>query len=72
MEFYSTIKNDYFTKFVGKLSKLENIILSEVPKTQKAIHGKYSPISGYSPKSSEYPQYNLKIICSLRKWNAKV
>lgn len=67
MEFYSAIKNDHFTKFVGKWNKLKNIILSEVPQTQKAIHVKYSLISGYSSKISEYTQYHFKDHLKLNK-----
>jgi hypothetical protein len=55
MEYYSTIKNDYFMNFVGKWMELENIILSEVTQLPKDIHGMYSLISGYYPKISEYP-----------------
>ena len=47
MEYYSEIKNDYFTNFVGKWMELENIILSEVTQTQKDIYGLCSLISGY-------------------------
>jgi len=47
MEYYTAIKNNDFTKFIGKLIKLENIILSEVTRSQKNTHGMYSLISGY-------------------------
>jgi hypothetical protein len=47
MEYYSAIKKDDFTNFVGKWMELENIILSEITQTQKGIHGIYSLISGY-------------------------
>jgi hypothetical protein len=35
MEYYSDIKNNEFTKFLGKWMELENIILSEVTQSQK-------------------------------------
>ena len=41
-------------KFLGKLMELENIIQSEVTKSQKNIHGMHSLISGYYSRSSEY------------------
>ena len=47
MEYYSAIKNNEFTKFVGKWLDLENIILSEVTKSQKNTHGMQSLKSGY-------------------------
>ena len=54
-EYYAAIKNNDFIKFAGKWMELENIILSEVTHTQKNTHGKYSLISGYEPKSSQFP-----------------
>ena len=36
--------------FAGKWMELENIILSEVTKTQKDIHKVYTLISGYYTK----------------------
>ena len=47
MEFYSAIKNSDFMKFIGKWMELENIILSEVTKSQKNTCGMHSLISGY-------------------------
>ena len=47
MEYYSTIRNNEFMKFLGKWMELENIILSEVTQTQKVNHGMHSLISGY-------------------------
>ena len=44
-------------KFKGKWMELENIILSEVTQSQKNTHSMHSLISGYLPKSSEYPRY---------------
>jgi hypothetical protein len=46
MEHYSTIKNNEFMKFLGKWMELENIILSEVTRSQKNIQGMHSLISG--------------------------
>jgi hypothetical protein len=39
MEYYSAIRSNEFTKFLGKWMELENIILSEVTQLQKNIHG---------------------------------
>ena len=47
MEYYSAIRNNEFTKFLGKWFDLENIILSEVTQSQKNTHEMQSPISGY-------------------------
>ena len=56
MEYYSAIKNNDFRKFAGKWMELKNIMLSEVAKSQKKIHGMYSLISGYYTKRIlEYP-----------------
>ena len=46
-EYYSTIKNNDFMKFLGKWMELEIIILSEVTQSQKNTHGMHSLISGY-------------------------
>jgi hypothetical protein len=62
LKYYSAIKSEDIMSFAGKWIELENIILSEVTQTQKDIHGMYSLISGYYPKSSEYPQYNSQTI----------
>ena len=35
MEYYSAIKNNQFTKILGKCSELENTILSEVTQPKK-------------------------------------
>ena len=45
MEYYSAIKNKDILNFAGKWMELENIILKEVAKTQKDLHGMYSLIS---------------------------
>jgi hypothetical protein len=55
MEYYSAIKKNEFMKFLGKWMDLEGIILSEVTQSQRNSHNMYSLISGYYPKSSEYP-----------------
>ena len=47
MEYYSAIKNNEFTKFLGKWMYLEDIILSEVTQSQKKSLDMYSLISGY-------------------------
>jgi hypothetical protein len=59
MEYYSAIKNDEFMKYIGKWMGLENIILSEVTQSQKNTFEMLSLISGYQPKSSACPRYNL-------------
>jgi hypothetical protein len=47
IEYYLVIKNKDIMNFAGKWMELENIILSEVTKTQKDMHGMCSLISGY-------------------------
>ena len=47
MEYYLTIKNNEFMKFLGKWIKLENITLSEVTQLQKKTHDMHSLISEY-------------------------
>jgi hypothetical protein len=47
MEYYSAIKNIEFMKFLGKWMDLEDIILSEVTKSQKNTNGMHSLIGGY-------------------------
>ena len=44
---YSSIKNNKFMNFLGKLMHLEDIILSEVTKSRKYTHDMHSLISGY-------------------------
>ena len=46
MEYYLAIKNNGFMK-LGKCIELENIILSEVTKSQKNIHSIHSLMSLY-------------------------
>jgi hypothetical protein len=58
MEYYSTIKNNEFMKFLGKWMELENIFLSEVTQSQKNTHGMHSMVSAYKHRSSEYSRYN--------------
>jgi hypothetical protein len=55
MEYYSAIKNNEFMKFLDKWMDLEDIIGSEVTQLQKNTHDMHSLISGYYPRSSEYP-----------------
>ena len=47
MEYYSAIINEDIMNFSGKWMEVENIILSEVTKTQKNMHGMYSLVSRY-------------------------
>jgi hypothetical protein len=47
MEYYSTISNNEFMKFLDKWMDLQDIILSEVTQSQKNTHDLYSLISGY-------------------------
>ena len=47
MEYYSSIKNNEFMKFLDKWMDLEDIILSEVTQSQKNTHDMHSLISGY-------------------------
>ena len=61
MEYCPATKNNEFMKFIGKWWELENIILSEVTYSQKNTHGMQSLISGYYPRSSDYPRYNSHI-----------
>jgi hypothetical protein len=45
MEYDSAIRNNDFMKFLGKWMELENIILSELTRSQKNKHGMHSLIS---------------------------
>jgi hypothetical protein len=45
--------NEDIMIFAGKWMELENTILSEATQTQKDMHGIYSLMSGYLPKSTE-------------------
>jgi hypothetical protein len=47
MEYYATIKNNEFVKFLDKYVDLEVIILSEVTKSQKNTRDMHSLISRY-------------------------
>ena len=47
MEYYLATKNNEFMKFLGKWMDFEDIILSEVTKSQKNSHDMHSLISGY-------------------------
>jgi hypothetical protein len=53
VEYYASIKNNEFMKFLDKWMDLEDIILREVTQSQKNSHDLYSLISGYYPRSSE-------------------
>ena len=68
VEYCSTFKNNDFMKFLAKWMELENKtkqtnkqkkktknILSEVTQSQKNTHDMHSLISGYLPRSLEYP-----------------
>jgi hypothetical protein len=46
-EYCAAIKNNEFTKFLGKWMDLEDIILSEVTQSQKNTHDMHSLVSGY-------------------------
>jgi hypothetical protein len=47
MKYYSAIKNNDLMKFAGKWIELENIIPSEVTRSQKNTLDKYTLRSGY-------------------------
>jgi hypothetical protein len=47
MEYYSTIKNNEYIKFLDKWMGLEDIILSGETQSQKNTHDMYSLVSGY-------------------------
>jgi hypothetical protein len=47
MEYYSAIKKNQFTNFLGKCLDMEGIILSEVTQSQKNSNEMYSLISRY-------------------------
>jgi hypothetical protein len=47
MEYKSAIKNNEFMKFLGKWMDLEDIILTEVTKSQNDSHDMHSLRSGY-------------------------
>ena len=47
VEYYSAIKNKDIMNFAGKWTELENIILSEVTRTQKDMNSTFSMINGY-------------------------
>jgi hypothetical protein len=47
IEYFSTIKNNEFMKFLGKWMDLEDIFLSEVTQSQNIKHDIHSLISGY-------------------------
>jgi hypothetical protein len=47
MEYYSAIRKNEFTKFLGKWMDLEGIIRSEVTQSERNSHDMHSLISGY-------------------------
>jgi hypothetical protein len=47
MEYYSAMKNKDIMNFASKWMDLENIILSEVMKSQKNMRSTHSLISGH-------------------------
>jgi hypothetical protein len=47
MEYYWAIKNNDFTKFLGKWMGLKDIILNVLTQSQKNTHDVQSLISGY-------------------------
>jgi hypothetical protein len=53
MEYYSAIRNEDILSIAGKWMAIENIILSQLSQTTKNMHGMYSLISGYLPKTYE-------------------
>ena len=61
MEKYSDIRNNEFTKFLGKWMELENIILSEVTQSKKEYTWYSLTDNWNSPKGSEYSRYNSHI-----------
>jgi hypothetical protein len=66
-----TCKNEDTIHFAGKWMDLENI-LSEVTQTQEDMHSMYSLISGYYPKSPEFPAYKSQTIGSLTRGKARM
>jgi hypothetical protein len=63
IEYYSTIKNDEFMKFLGKRIKLENIILSEATQSQKKNNTWYVLTDKWiSAQKLQKTRYNSKII----------
>ena len=56
MEYYSGIKNNKFTKSLGKWVELENVMVSEVTQSQRNTHVMHPMISGYYPKKLGIPR----------------
>ena len=61
-EYNSAIKNNEFIKFSDKWMTLEDIILREVTISQKKSFDMNSLISGYFPRNSQSPRYDLQYI----------
>jgi len=51
MEYYSSVKNNDFMKFLGKWMEVKYISLSEVTQSQKNTYGMHSLIGRFSPKA---------------------
>jgi hypothetical protein len=51
IDYYTTIKNNEFMKFLCKCTDLEDIILSEVTQSQKNIHNMHSLKADISPET---------------------
>jgi hypothetical protein len=47
LKYYSAIKNKDIMNFASKWMELENIILSEVTRSQKDMYGMYLVLSGH-------------------------
>ena len=60
VEYYSTIKNSEFIKFLGKWMDLEGIILTELTHSQKNSNDMHSLINGYLSRNLELPRYNVQ------------
>jgi hypothetical protein len=60
MAYYSAIINSDFMKFLDKWMYLEDIILSEVTKSQIKSLEMHSLINGYYPRNIEHSRYNLQ------------
>jgi hypothetical protein len=72
MEYYSAIKNENIMNFASTCMELENIILSEITQMPKDMHGMYSLISIYKPRSTEYLGFNLETIRSVTSRKVQV
>jgi hypothetical protein len=64
MEYYLAIKNNEFIKFLYKWMELENIILSEVTRSQKNTHGM---VYRFSQPAVEYWEPNSTQNTNIKK-----